>query len=276
MITKTKYRLERSLKRIFKIITRPEMVILPGNIAFSLILSIFPLIMILGFVVSSLGVQADQVLNILSVNLPDAIYDLIINFLSSERSFAWITFIVGLYFSSNGTKSIIVAANILYKTEEKNNLKRRVKSLFLAILLIFVFVFTMIVLGFGSTILKTVINLLDGNYDTVYKIITILKWPLSFFWIYFFLKILYTISPSISIKSSSVTKGALFTTFGWTISSFLYSLYLTNFARYDIFYGSLASIIIMMVWVYILSSILVIGIGINANAYLEETKGNDK
>ena len=126
----------------------------------------------------------------------------------------------------------------------------------------------MIVLGFGTAILKTIINLLDGNYDSFYKIFTFLKWPLSFFLIYFFLKVVYTITPSVNIKSKTVSKGALFTTAGWTIATFVYSIYVTNIARYDIFYGSLSSIIVLMIWVYILSSILVIGIGINADEYL--------
>ncbi len=270
MITRTRSKLKKTLKRIFKIISRPEMVILPGNISFALILSIFPSIMILGFIISKFNISVDDVLNLISFNLPEVIYGLIVKFLSSESNVAWLSLIIGLYFSSNGTNAIIVAANILYKTEEKSNLKKRIKSLFLVILMMLLFTFTTIVLGFGSAILKTLIDLLEGNYDIIYKIFTVLKWPLSFFLIYFFVKILYTIAPASNIKSSSVTKGALFTTLGWIIATFIYSIYVSNFARYDVFYGSLSSIIVLMIWVYILSSILVIGIGINAEQYLSE------
>ena len=272
MIAKTYSKLSKTLKRILKIINRPEMVILPGNISFALILSIFPSIMILGFIISKLNISVENVLSIVSLNLPDVIYELLIKFLSDEPNIAWITFVIGLYFSSNGTKAIIVAANILYKTEEKNDLKKIVKSLFLVILLMLLFAFTMFVLGFGSTILKTIIELLEGNYDDVYRVFTILKWPFSFFLIYFFVKILYTLAPSANIKSASVTKGAMFTTIGWILSTFIYSVYVSNVARYDIFYGSLSSIIVLMIWVYILSSILVIGIGINADQYLSIKK----
>lgn len=278
MIKKTWNRLKRWLKRLIRIIKKPEMVILPGNISFALILSIFPSIMILGYIIFKLNISANSILNLISLNLPDEIHDLLLKFLTSSSSsgIAFLIFAVGLFFSSNGTKSIIVAANILYKTEEKSALKRQVKSLFLVILLMFLFAFTMFVLGFGSTILKSIINSLDGDYNTVYRVFTILKWPISFFLIYFFVKILYTLAPSVSIKSSTVTKGALFTTFGWIIATYIYSLYVTNFARYDIFYGSLSSIIVLMIWVYILSTILVIGICINAEQYLSELKENEK
>ena len=88
--------------------------------------------------------------------------------------------------------------------------------------------------------------------------------------------ILYTIAPDNQIKSKTINRGALFTTLGWIIVTFIYSIYVSKFARYDVFYGSLSSIVILMVWVYILSNILVIGIAINANAYLEEKKANYK
>ena len=270
MIQKTKNKLGTYLRRLIKILGRPEMVILPGNIAFALILSIFPSIMILGFIISKFSISADSVVDILSTNIPKEIYEIIIKFLYSDASsgFAFLTVIIGLYFSANGTKAIITAANILYKSEEKSTLKREVKSFFLVILLMALFAFTTLILGFGSTILKTIVNLLDGSYENVYKVFTILKWPIAFFLIYFFVKILYTLVPSVRIKSNSVTNGAMFTTIGWIIATFIYSLYVSNIARYDIFYGSLSSIIVLMIWVYILSTILVIGITINAEKYL--------
>ena len=276
MIKKTKNRLQKWLKRIIRIIKKPEMVILPGNISFALILSIFPTIMILGYIISLFNISTDSILNLTTIEFPKDIHDIIFKFLSADSSWmAFLTFVIGLFFSSNGTKSIIVAANILYKTEEKNGLKRQIKSLFLVILLMSLFAFTMFVLGFGSSILKTIINSLDGDYNVIYQIFTILKWPISFFLIYFFVKILYTIAPSADVKSRTVTKGALFTTIGWIVATSIYSIYVTNIARYDIFYGSLSSIIVLMIWVYILSTILVIGICINADQYLSEIKEED-
>ena len=270
MIKKMWNRIKNSIKRILKIIKRPEMVILPGNISFALILSIFPSIMILGYFITKLNISADAILNLISINFPKEIYDLLIKFLTakSSASMALVTLIIGLYFSSNGTKSIIVAANILYKTEEKNSLKMRVKSLFLVVLLMSLFAFMMFVLGFGSTILMMIINSLEGNYDMFYKIFTLLKWPVSVLLIYFFVKVLYTVAPSVRIKSRTVTKGAWFTTICWTIATFIYSIYVTNIAQYDLFYGSLSSIIVLMIWVYMLSTILVVGICINADQHL--------
>ena len=63
--------------------------------------------------------------------------------------------------------------------------------------------------------------------------------------------------------SSYTTYGAIFTTILWIIVTFIYSFYITHFARYDIFYGSLANLVILMLWVYLLAYIFVIGMCLN-------------
>ena len=50
----------------------------------------------------------------------------------------------------------------------------------------------------------------------------------------------------------------------------IYSYYVANFSNYDIFYGGLTNIVIMMMWIYLISYIIVIGISINTHAYVEK------
>lgn len=278
MIKKTYNRFKLALKRLLKIIRRPEMVILPGNLSYSLILSIFPAIMIIGYIISKFHISTEMITELLSPSIPGDVAEIILKFLStgiSGTNIVW-TIIIALIFSSNGTNAIIVAANILYKKENTDSLKRRIKSFFLVIILLFVFSITIFILGFGSTILKTIIELVDGNFGFIYQFFTIVKWPISFFIIFFLVKVLYTIAPDLQIKSHTVNRGAFFTTLGWIIVTFIYSIYVSNFARYDVFYGNLSSIIILMIWVYILSAILVIGIAINADTYILENKVKNK
>ena len=62
-------------------------------------------------------------------------------------------------------------------------------------------------------------------------------------------------------------KGAAFTTVLWSLATMIYSFYVTNFTHYDLFYGSLTNIIVMMIWIYILSYILIFGMAVNASNY---------
>lgn len=278
MIAKTYSRFKNAIKRLIKIIQKPEMIILPGNLSYSLILSIFPAIMIIGYIISKLHISTNMIFDILSPSVPADALEIILKFLSTGfrgGNIVW-TIILALIFSSNGANAIIVTSNILYKNENSDSLKRKVKSFFLVLILLFVFSITIFILGFGSTILKTLFGLIDVNYSELYKFFSVVKWPISFFIIFFLVKVLYTLAPDVRIKSRTVTRGALFTTVGWVIVTFIYSIYVSKFARYDVFYGNVSSIIIMMVWVYILSSILVIGIAINADTYILESKAKNK
>ena len=78
-------------------------------------------------------------------------------------------------------------------------------------------------------------------------------------------------APDRAIPSYSVNGGAIFTTVGWILFTKLYSYYISHFANYSIFYGSLANIVILMVWVYFLSYVFVIGMAMNYHEQLEKT-----
>ena len=81
------------------------------------------------------------------------------------------------------------------------------------------------------------------------------------------MKLIYVLSPDGKIYSSTTSTGALFSTIGFTVATAIFSFYVNNFSTYDIYYGSIATIVTLMIWIYILSFILVIGIAINVRNY---------
>ena len=99
---------------------------------------------------------------------------------------------------------------------------------------------------------------------------------MTFLIIYFNIKLIYTISPSKSIKSSTTSYGAMTTTFLWVLVTAIFTYYLKHFARYDILYGNLSSLIILMIWVYLLCYIFVLGMAINSTKYNKNEKDNNK
>ena len=89
------------------------------------------------------------------------------------------------------------------------------------------------------------------------------------------IKLIYTIAAISEVRSSDTTYGALFTTVIWVIATWVFKLYITYFAKYDILYGNLSSIIVTMFWLYILSYIFVFGMTLNAMRYEERLKENN-
>lgn len=259
-------------KRIFDLIMKPEMKILPGQLAYFLILSIFPLLTLLGYIGSKISMLSEPFINIISKFLPDSFNNILLPFLtkSSITGNATFVMILGFILVSNGTHSIIITSDELYGIDYGDYLKRRVKAFFMIFILIFLFMFVIIVLAYGNVIVSNIMNLeiLSKFKNNIYFAFVIIKWPIAFILFFWILKFLYTISPDEEIPSKYMNKGALFTTIGWIITTFAYSYYVNNFANYSLFYGSLSGIIIMMIWIYLLSFIFVMGIAINAEEYL--------
>ena len=252
----------------------PTVRILPGQIAFFLILSIFPLLMLIGYIGTFFDVSLTTVIDFLNSTLPEEIAETLVNFISGKSfdSSIGISMITGFILASNGSHAIILASNTLYGFPSDDFVKRRIKSMILIILLVSLFVFTAVVLAYGNIILKSAIDFfnLTGVAKTIYKVFSIAKWPVAFFVMLFVIKLIYVIAPDWKILSKNTTRGALFTALGWTIATGVFSYYVSHFANYDIFYGSLSSIVMLMIWVYVLSYILVIGIASNKKDYQDK------
>ncbi len=268
------------LKKILKIIEKPEMKILPGHLAFFLVLSIIPIITLVGYVTSLFHVSIDSVVNLVKDVIPYSVFQVLVPFINGNGMDFNIGFsmITGYIVASNGAHSIIVSCNTLYGIEHANYLSRRIKALFLTILLVALFVFTLFGLAFGNSILKFILSfpIFDLFGDKIYYLFLLFKWPIAIVFMFVMLKLIYTIAPDSDIPSRFTTRGALFTTFSWIVITFIYSYYVMNFSNYDIFYGSLSNIIVMMMWIYILAYAFVIGIAINVNDYKVELRNNNR
>ncbi len=253
-------------KNLWRIIRREEMSFLPGNLAFFLVLSIIPILSLIGVVGSFFSISTASLVEFINGNLPEEISSLLVPFISGNSFDMNIALfmIFGFILASNGSYSIIVATNTLFEIKKRDSLSMRIKSIFVTILLISLILIILLVLAFGNMIVG---ELVDNTNRHLYYLFNIFKWPITFAVIFITMKIIYVISPTKKIASKFFTKGAIFTTIGVTIVTAIYSFYIETFASYDIFYGGLSNIASFMMWVYILSYIIVIGIAINSNVY---------
>lgn len=268
------------LRRIFNLITRPEMKILPGQLAFFLVLAIFPLLTLFGYIGYKMLFFIEPFIDTLNKFVPENVMQIILPFVENNHITGNVLFfmIIGFVLVSNGTYSIIVTSNELYNIKDDDYIKDRVKAFFMIILLMFLFVFIFVVLAYGNLIINKLLELefFSSISNNIYFIFVLLKWPIAFVLIFWILKIIYTISPDEKISSKFMNKGALFTTVCWIITTSVYSYYVSNIANYSLFYGSISGIIVMMIWVYILTYIFVMGIAINADEYNLFKKENNK
>ncbi len=252
---------------VVKLISDDNMQILPGQLAFFIILSFFSIIPLIGLITSSF-ISIDLIKE-LETSLPSGVYQILEALLDVKSTGSIIIFVVvALYFSSDGANALIITSNVVYKIPNDQFLKRKIKSIVMTILLIILVIFVVAIPAFGDLI----INLIKENYpgnliNHIGVIYNFLKIPLSFVLIFLIIKILYTIAPDKKIPSKYNNYGTLFTTISWIIVTRIYSWYLSVNNTYNLFYGSFANVVILFFWMYILSFILTLGIAINSAYY---------
>lgn len=265
----------KEIKETFiTILKRPEMQILPGQIAFYFMMSIIPIAAI-GTIAASYITKSLSFMELINSVVPTAIANIIITF-SNNMELNGVFFILVLYLfvGLNAPSSIIVASNMLYGTKQPPFIKLKIKSAIMTIMLVMLILFVILVPLLGDIIVRVVIQVISTDflyqYTWIYQVVKIV---ISFFIIYFLIKMLYTFAPDKKIKSSTTTRGTLFTTTSWILVTYVFSFYISHIANYKAVYGNFASILILLMWLWFLAYLFVVGLAINVDYYSK--KGND-
>lgn len=268
--------MKKFIKEIFDILNKREMRVLPGNIAFFFMMAFIPILTIIIYLASYFSISIETVKHLINTLLPGESAQTITDIISGKSFDGHIGLfnLATIVIATNGTYSIITASNTLYNVKKTDTLRDRVKSVWLFLIMIILMLFIIIVPIFGDKLLLLgkKVKLFSNISGRLVSLFNIIKWPISIFIIYFNVKLVYIISPAIEIKSQDTTAGAFFTTTGWTLATFIFSLYLKYFAHYDIIYGNLSSIIILMMWLYMVSYIFVLGLAINTRTLNKRRK----
>ncbi len=262
-------------RKIINQIKKPEMRILPGQLAFFLVMSLIPMIALIGTIAASLSISTGTIAVSITSMMPKEIASILNEMINGNGlNFNIAVFFISAFLlASNGTHSMIITSNEIYRIESRDFISRRVKAIFMIFLLVLVFFFLLIVPVFGDSLFDA----LKSNFkastvvDVSYVVYKVIKYPLIALILLFNIKLIYVIAPDEQIPSHSTTSGAIFTTIGWIIASEIYAFYVGTFASYGVFYGSISNVLILLMWIYILSYIFVLGMGINAATYKEET-----
>lgn len=262
-------------KRFWNAFWRPEMLILPGQIAYFLFLSVVPTLTLISYACSYLNLSNDLFQNLFSHVLSSDIAELVTPIITSTKITPtfFISLGIGYFIASNGMSSIIIASNTIYGIKDSGFFRRRLKAIAMELVIVLLLIFIILVPLFGSSIISILryFNLDSETTSIISNIFNLMDGPLSWLIIFIFIKLLYTMAPDCKIPSRSVNGGAIFTTIAWIIVTAIYSYYISHFANYSLFYGALANIVILMIWVYILSYTLVVGMAMNYHESLEKT-----
>ncbi len=173
--------------------------------------------------------------------------------------------LVVIWSASKAQFSLMRIANYSYSGGENTGegyIKDRLKAMLNMILTLIAVIFGLITLVYGESILRLILEIVGVEKQSG-EIWLIIRWPIAF--VLYFLTVLFNFytMPSKKWKILYHVPGAIFSSLGILLVSFGYSAYVENVANYDILYGSLASMVGLLMWFYIIAWVLFFGILFN-------------
>lgn len=105
---------------------------------------------------------------------------------------------------------------------------------------------------------------------------TWLRWPLIVLMLLLLVALIYYFAPAVDQKFRFVTPGAVIAVGGWLAASLGFGTYVQNFGNYDAIYGSIGAIIILLLYLYVSSMLLLFGAQLNAVYEHRHPRGKDR
>lgn len=244
-------------------------------IAYYILFSIFPIIIIVGNILPLFNIDTSPISDYLKVILPDEISKFILPIVKSlleTHSTGYISFgiIFAIWSFSNLVNAIRVGMNKLYdvhRTELKlsilNFLWTRSITVLLTALMIIVFTGLSLVLIFGQQILDLLSPIFSFSIGEIKKIFSY-SYPVVLLMMIIAVAYLNFVLPNIKVKKRVTWPGVFVTVIGWILLSFGFSFYLHNFPISWENYGIVGTFIIFMLWLNLASLSLLIGTSVNA------------
>ena len=226
-----------------------------ASASFFILISAIPFIMLLlGLLKYFLPISANEILHTMSVFLPQDIYDfgeavIFEIFSKTPGSLLSITAITMLWSASRGILAIIQGLNNVCGAPKYGFFKGRILAFFYT----FVFILALII----TLILLVMSRILVGIFSV--KIYIPILWIL----LSLIFSLMYTFLPRKKSSFISQLPGAVMVSILWIGFTWLYSLYINNFSNFSYVYGSLAAIVLLMLWLYICMTLFLCGAEFN-------------
>ena len=253
-----------------------------SGIAYSFFMAIFPFLLFILTLIPYVPIDGAQegLLSIISDVLPpktfDAVDTVIIDIINNQYggllSFG---FIGSIFLMTNGVNAIFGGFEFSYHVKEIRNIFR---AYFIAMVVSFVIVafllITVVIIIFFELILKDYVTLAWLEDNLIW--IQLVRGSIFLAMIFITVSMLYHYGVKEGKYSRFFSPGAVFTTVLSVLSFYLFGFYVTEFAKYNELYGSIGTLLILMLFIWLNAIILLLGFELNASIYSLRVRNKSK
>jgi membrane protein len=252
-----------------------------SSVAFNFVLAMFPGIIFLFTLIPYIPIEnfQNEVLNLFENILPHNAYGFLESTLKDivlQKNWGFLSFgaLASLFFSMNGIHALIGAFNDTYhEIDTRSWLTQRLMSIALVFILVsLITIATMLIIS-SKSVLNTLVeqNILEINI-TYYLIITG-KWVITIAFHLIAISFLYYFAPAKKRHWRFLSPGSIMATFLSIMASIIFSMFINHFGQLNKLYGSMGTMMVVLIWTYFNSLALIIGFELNAsisNAQLQQ------
>lgn len=254
-----------------------------SSLAFNFFLAFFPSIIVFFTLIPYIPIDGFQqtlmeiISNVLPPSTNSATFSTLEDIINNQRGgLLSIGFILALYFSTNGMSSLIQAFNSSYHIRENESIiKHQMLSILLTIVISALVFLTIILIIFGKA---SIIYMIDYQLINENKLVLLnaAKWVILIFMLFLGITTIFNLGPAIKSQIKIFSPGAILATLFIILTSIVFSYYIDNFSQYNKIYGSIGTLIIILLWIYFNAIFLLIGFELNASIFNAKKNLTDK
>ena len=242
-------------------------------ISFSLFLAIFPFLILLFTIIPFVPVPNFQtyLLDVVQSLMPEIAYDTvketIIDIVTRPRSSLLIlNFFLTLYFSTNGVNSLIQAFNnTSHDIETRSTLKQYLVSIMLVLIISFLLIIAIGLISFGTGILRAITPHSISDSQIFFYSLEVIRWIIIVSVLLLAISFIYYLAPARRRDFRFLSAGSTLATILVVITTLGFNYYVDNFSRYNVLYGSLGTLMIVLIWIYVNSISVITGFELNVS-----------
>ena len=235
-----------------------------AELAYFLILSFFPLLICVNAFIVLLPVDLEAVLAAAAPLLPKAAYDILgeyVGYITTNQSPGLLAagIFMTLFFASAAFRALMNIMEEIYSRKGYRGFRQIVASVLFALLLLVTIFLSLVVLLTGGWLFQEVERLLHLDAGVLPWDWQWMRFLLLFLLVFLFVLLVYRVAAPRGKPRPPVMTGAFLAAVALSVFSILFSWFIGLSSRYSLVYGSLASIIILLVWLYLCGNILILG-----------------
>ncbi|EUJ46743.1 YihY/virulence factor BrkB family protein [Listeria riparia] len=239
-----------------------------AQLTFYILLSILPMMLVFGNLIPLFPIPKEEIYATLQTFMPPEVYDILHPVIESMLTNASGTaislgLITAIWSASRCFSALQEVLNIVYQApDRKNFIVTRIMSFLMMLLIIVILGAVVFIFAFGEQIVTFLQDQFDLKLDALANL-GAAKWFITPIFLFTLFLIIYWLVPNVKWKIRKSVIGALFATIGWLLATELLSAYVSFQGDKILGFGSLSIMIVIMLWLYFISIIMLLGAFVN-------------